>query len=351
MQLFARLGAFAYRRRYWVLAAWLGVVVAAVVAGGPLFDRLATVSSLSADAESARAEARIEELIADGPMLFAVVEGMEVYSPELGDSVHNVVAQLQTIPGVAEVNSNFTPSFGEGADQRSILITVELAEELEGDPLEQVEDAVVARLHQIDAPSVRVGGDHLAERAFGTQAARDLAIGESVAFALLIVALIVILGGVLAALLPLTVAVIGVGTTLLVLYGVSLFTTVGEYSLNIVTLLGIGLAVDYSLLIVARFREQRAAGEDVPSRHRDGDGARRPGCRGVRPRGRRRHGRAGRLRRAVPRLDGARRHRVGPGHDCAGADRRCQPCWPSSVIGSRRPGRPARGGVHRCSYG
>lgn len=263
--MFQRLGRFAHRRRYWIVAAWIGVLVAAGAAAGPLFDRLDTVSGVSADAESARGQARIEELIADGPTIFAVVEGMETYSPQLNDSTQTVAAQMRAIPGVVEVNSTFKPVFGGGAEQRNILITVQLAEELDGATLERAEDAVVARLHQIDAPSVQVGGDHLAERAFGTQAARDLAIGESISFALLIVVLIVFFSGLLAALLPLSGALIGVGATLLVLYGVSLFTTVSEYSLNIVTLLGIGLAVDYALLIVARFREQRTSGDDVPA--------------------------------------------------------------------------------------
>ena len=48
-----------------------------------------------------------------------------------------------------------------------------------------------------------VGGDHLSERAFGEQAVRDLAVGESVAFALLLIALVVIFGGVVAASVPL----------------------------------------------------------------------------------------------------------------------------------------------------
>ena len=263
--MFQRLGRFAHRRRYWIVAGWIGVVVAAGAAGGPLFDRLATVDSLSADAESARAQARIEELIADGPTIFAVVEGMEAYSPQLSESTQGVTAQMGRIPGVVEVNTIFKPAFGKDPDQRSILVTVQLAEDLDEPTLERTEDAVVAQLHQIEAPSVLVGGEHLAERAFGRQAARDLAIGESVSFTLLIVALIVFLGGLLAALLPLSGAVIGTGATLLVLYGVSLFTPVSEYSLNIVTLLGIGLAVDYSLLIVARFREQRTSGDDVPA--------------------------------------------------------------------------------------
>jgi RND superfamily putative drug exporter len=265
MQIFERLGAFAVRRRSWIVVGWLMVFAVAVVAGGGLFDRLATVDSLSADAESARAKAHIEQLTNDGPTVFAVIEGMRDYSPAFGDSVSGVTADIRAMAGVAEVNSIFTPVRDPATDKHGVLVTVQLTEDLDGDALETVEDAVVARLHRIEAPSVLVGGDRLAERAFGTQATRDLAVGESVAFAILIVALILFLGGLLAAALPLVVAILGVGVTLLALYGVSLLTTVGEYSLNIVTLLGIGLAVDYALLIVARFREQRAAGDDVPA--------------------------------------------------------------------------------------
>ena len=263
MQTFQRLGGFASRRRYLVVAGWLGILAVAVIAVGPLFGRLATVDSLSADAESARAQTRIEELMSDGPTIFAVVEGLEAYSPKLNDNVNGIAAEIRAIPNVVEVNSIFKPIRDPAADVPGVLVTVELAENLDSSALEDVEDAVAARLHQIDAPSVLVGGDHLAERAFGTQAARDLALGESVTFVFLIVALIVFFGGLVPAMLPLAVAVIGVGTTLLALYGVSLFATVGEYSLNVVTLLGIGLAVDYSLLIVSRFREQRASGDDV----------------------------------------------------------------------------------------
>ncbi|WP_127509365.1 MMPL family transporter [Actinoplanes solisilvae] len=256
------MGPIAVRWKYWILVGWLGVFAVAVIASGPLFDRLATVDNLDAGAESARAQARIEQVTADGPTIFAVITGMTDYSAELNDSVAGAGEDVRAMPGVVEVSSTFTPVRDPTADRRGVLITVQLAENLDDEALE---DAIVTRLHRIAAPSILVGGDRLAERAFGTQATRDLALGESVAFAFLIVTLILFLSSLLAAALPLLVAVVGVGVTLLALYGVSTFTIVGEYSLNIVTLLGIGLAVDYSLLIVARFREQRATGDDVPA--------------------------------------------------------------------------------------
>ena len=103
---------------------------------------------------------------------------------------------------------------------------------------------------------MKVGGDKIAERAFAEQSVDDLAVGESIAFAALLVALVLIFGSVFAASLPLAVTIAGVTGSLLVLLGISYTSKVSEYSINVVTLLGIGLAVDYSLLIVARFREE-----------------------------------------------------------------------------------------------
>jgi len=123
---------------------------------------------------------------------------------------------------------------------------------------------VAAALRRIDAPQVRVGGEKLAERAFAEQAVRDAAIGESVALVVLLVALVVILGGLVAALIPLSVALGAVAVTLLGLLGLTALTGISEFTANVVTLLGIGLAVDYALLFIARFREERAADPRAP---------------------------------------------------------------------------------------
>ncbi|WP_127505978.1 hypothetical protein [Actinoplanes solisilvae] len=62
MRLSERTGTFTVRFKFWILAGWLGVFAVAVIASGPLFDRMSTVDNLDAGAESARVQARIEEL-------------------------------------------------------------------------------------------------------------------------------------------------------------------------------------------------------------------------------------------------------------------------------------------------
>jgi putative drug exporter of the RND superfamily len=256
---FAKLGTMMCRHRWAVAGAWLAVLVAGLVFGGGLFDRLGNPENLRPDAESVLAQHRIDQLAPEGPLVIAVVEGRDVYDPGLVSNVTDVVKQVKAIPGVKDVDDLYTSPGGQiGADNFSTTVVVELAPNLPEERRQQVEDQVSAHLKTIQAPSVLVGGTKLAERAFADQAVSDLAVGESVAFVLLIVALVVVFGGVVAGGLPLAVAITAVAGTLLGLLALSTVTTISQYAVNVVTLLGIGLAVDYSLLIVARYREELA---------------------------------------------------------------------------------------------
>ncbi|MGE5828321.1 MAG: hypothetical protein ACM30G_08135, partial [Micromonosporaceae bacterium] len=149
---FARLGRFSYRHRWWVLGAWAVILIAGIGFGGQLFDRLRTVDSLRPDAESVVAERRVKALVADGPVVYAVVSGRDVFDPALVENVTRVAQQIATIPGVIDVDSLYTSPGGRiGTDNASTLVTVELAEDLPDAALEATEDRVRAALAGIDA--------------------------------------------------------------------------------------------------------------------------------------------------------------------------------------------------------
>jgi putative drug exporter of the RND superfamily len=254
---FAALGRWCARRRWPVLGAWLVLTVAGLALGGQVFDRLATTGSLRPDAESQRADRRIEQLKPEGPIVLAVVGGRDPYDPALVRDVTTVTTGIRGRPGVTGVDDLYGAPGGRiGADNRSSLIRVELNRGLPDDRREQVEDAVAAALHRIDAPVVLVGGEKLAERAFAERAVADAARGETVAIVVLLILLTVILGGFVAGLIPLAAALTTVSVTLLGLLGLTALTHVSEFAVNVVTLLGIGLAVDYALLMIGRFREE-----------------------------------------------------------------------------------------------
>jgi RND superfamily putative drug exporter len=261
---FPRLARLIARRRHLVWAAWLLLTVVAGVFGGKVFDHLGETDGLRPDAESAVADRLADQIDPTGPVVVAVIDGREAYEKPLVDQVTAVAGRLEAIKGVVDVDTLYTsPGGAVSGDNMSTTAMVELVPGLAEEPLEDLQDQVIAELKTIDAPRVLVGGAELAEREFAQQSVDDLARGEGVALVVLLVVLLFVFGGLVAASLPLLVAVVSVPLTFLALLGLGKLVPVSEYSLNIVALFGLGLAVDYSLLIVARFREERAAGLDV----------------------------------------------------------------------------------------
>src|SRR5205085_859767 len=76
-------------------------------------------------------------------------------------------------------------------------------------------------------------------------------------------ALVFVFRSVRVALIPLAAALVTVAGSMLLLLAATTFMTVGSYALDVITLFGLALAVDYSLLMASRFREQQAAGADT----------------------------------------------------------------------------------------
>ena len=148
-------------------------------------------------------------------------------------------------------------------DGRAALVVVTLAGDLDEDAELALANEVEELAHQLDAPEVLVGGDVLVSDTFATASESDLLRGEAIALPIAIVVMVLLLGGIVAAGMPLLVALGGVLTTLAVLVGATLLGDVSIFSVNVVNMLGIGLGIDYGLLMVNRFREERGRGVDV----------------------------------------------------------------------------------------
>ncbi|AGZ41137.1 MMPL family transporter [Actinoplanes friuliensis] len=261
----AALGRTVHDRRLLVIAVWVVVALAGAVFGGSVYDRTQTIDTLPEGAPATVAQDRLDKVSPEGERLVAVVSGRDVGATDLVNSVTRIAFEIRDIPGVAEVEDSYTTASRKiSRDSKSSLVTVELKPGLSDDEALRVADRVSAALRRIDAPEILIGGELLAEREFGDQAVRDAAVGESVALVCVGLLLVVVLGGLVAGLLPLAAALGAVTATLLALTGLARFLPVSDYAVNVVTLLGIGLAVDYSLLMIARFREERAADARAP---------------------------------------------------------------------------------------
>ena len=107
-------------------------------------------------------------------------------------------------------------------------------------------------------PTVLLGGPAVASEQLGSEVGKDLGKAEGLAFPILFILSLFVFRGVVAALMPLFVGGITVMTTFLALRVVNSFLSLSQFALNVVIGLGLGLAIDYSLFVVSRYREERA---------------------------------------------------------------------------------------------
>ena len=266
-----RLGrtAVVHRRRF--LLSWLAVLLAGLALGPVLFGMLETEMGGSERVESERAYQELGRLRAqtppqpgDGPELYAVVDGAPVGDPAIRESVTAATRDVAAMPGVESVWDVYgTPDprlRAEDGRASAIVVTFALTFDHE---LEERMEAVRARLQAIDAPRVLVGNETTVDDEIGEQAEKDLARGEMIALPVAFVVMVVVFGGIVAAGLPVLLSLLAVAGAFFVLLAATAFGDVVVYSINVVTMFGIGLGVDYGLLIVSRFREERARGYEV----------------------------------------------------------------------------------------
>jgi RND superfamily putative drug exporter len=257
-----RLTAFSIRRRMTVTVIWAAVVVSSVLSAPALFGSLTSDVGDIENTESARAAEMLWRAAPSGESIFAVADGRDASDPGLRSSVAQTAADVAAIRGVDRVQTPWSASGPHGAPDPSGVSTdgMAVAVEIDFEPTAAGEAAVepaADALHSIDAPTVLVGGGPLLDDEKDAQAARDLAKAELISLPVMLVLLLIIFGGVIAAGLPLLIAVVSSASTLLALFCFSAVADVSVYAINIVTMLGIGLGVDYALLIVTRFREER----------------------------------------------------------------------------------------------
>jgi RND superfamily putative drug exporter len=270
---FAGLGRFVYRRRLAVALAWVVVLAVGLGFGSEVFSRLGTGSGLRDDSESVVVADLLSRLGGGGAELTGLVDGRDAADPALRAEVSTAVADLEAVEGVRRVvapwrDGSEEPPGGESLiarDGRAIRLRVELEQDLDERVHAQAVRRVEERLRAIDAPRVLVGGEDSANEEFQDQAQEDLERGERLALPVLLLLLLLVFRGFVAAVTPLLVAVVAVAGALLILLGVSEVADISVYSVNVITMLGLGLAVDYSLLVISRFREERAAGLEPPA--------------------------------------------------------------------------------------
>jgi RND superfamily putative drug exporter len=253
---FAALTSLATRHPKRVVIAAVLVVVAAAVAGSSVADRLDPYAADDPATESVRADALLERAgVGAGVDVVALVDTPGgVASPEARARVGEVARGLRADPDVARV-----VTFEQGGralvarDGRSTYVAGSLRPGAdENDAGERLIDRFEGR------PGVTLGGFAVASPQVNEQVTEDLARAELLAFPLLFLLSFLFFRSVVAALLPLLVGGMAIVLTFLGLRVGSELGSISVFALNVTTGLGLGLAIDYSLFIVSRYREELA---------------------------------------------------------------------------------------------
>ena len=213
-----------------------------------------------------RVAEQLDDLAETGGQMAIVADGIDVDDPAVAARRSPPGSRRSpTLDGVIDVADPWSTGADalRATDGRAALVVVTLAGDLDEDAELAVAKQIEDLAHELDAPEVLVGGNVLVSETFATASESDLLRGEAIALPIAIVVMVVLLGGLVAAGMPLLVALGGVLTTLAVLVGATLLGDVSIFSVNVVNMLGIGLGIDYGLLMVNRFREERGHGLDV----------------------------------------------------------------------------------------
>jgi putative drug exporter of the RND superfamily len=263
--MFAKVAHLAVRHRRWVMTAWLLLFIVGLAAGAQLFTRLKDPGGGSGT-ESARGAAVLRDAAPTGPAAAVLVSGADVDQRSTRVAVRALAGRLERVPDVSDVVDTYTSPdpMLRTEDGRSSLIVVSLRKGVDMMGQQMAVDAMRQEARgSVPGATVRVGGDAGQMRDSMVATQHDLLHGELVSLPILLIALFFIFGGLRAALLPLFAAVGASAVTLVPLLAVTYVTDLAPYALDVVMLFGLGLAVDYSLLMVNRFREARADGLDV----------------------------------------------------------------------------------------
>ncbi|MFE3588806.1 MMPL family transporter [Streptomyces niveus] len=252
----------------------LVLATVAVVAMGALgvgaFGKLLGGGFDDPGAQSSRAAVRIDEKFGGETNLLFLVgqEGSGRQGPgspavdERGRALTDGLKADSTVSNVVSYWDTKSPRLvSESGNEALIALHVKGDETLRTERAEELIDRYAG---DRDGVEVRAGGEIAVGIDISAQVSGDLAVAEAIAVPVTLLLLVLAFGSLVAAMLPLVIGLIAIVGTFALLFVLGSVTEVSVFAINLTTALGLGLGIDYALLLVSRFREQLAAGDDVP---------------------------------------------------------------------------------------
>ena len=254
--MFDFLARLATRRGVLVVVAAAVLAVAAAAIGSSVADHLDPYGAEDPATESAQANDKLEQAGYQRLGVIALLEGVDVRTAATRRRVAALTRQLREDPDVGRVlnyyNTGSRDFVGDDATYVAahFLVTDDKASQ---DTAKRLDDRLG------DEPGVLLGGPALAQQQVNEQVESDLRRAEMLAFPLLFVLSLLFFRSLVAALLPILVGGLAIVGTFFMLRVAAELGSISIFALNLVTGLGLGLAIDYSLFVVSRYREEIAA--------------------------------------------------------------------------------------------
>jgi RND superfamily putative drug exporter len=264
---FDRLGRFVVRRAPWIVAGWALVLVIAVPLAPRVTGQLSAGGFILDDLESARAKALLETELGAPPSALVVVlssETLTAGTPAFESAALDATRDIATAPHVVRVISHLLAPRQVSADRHTAydVVFLDLAADDSPDALPILRD----RLRRQAGLDVELAGGPAFYGDVQSVSESDLRRSELISLPLAALTLLLVFGSVVAAGVPLVVGGAAVIVALAAIFIVASLTPMSIFVLNLATLLGLGLGVDYSLLMTSRFREELALRPDRPDR-------------------------------------------------------------------------------------
>ncbi|MEX1169696.1 MAG: MMPL family transporter [Chloroflexota bacterium] len=264
---FDRLGRFVARRAWWVICGWIALLLLALPLAPQVPGQLSAGGFILDDLESARAKTLLEAELAAPPSALVVVlssDTLEAGTPAFEAAAAEAVRDVATAPHVARVVSHLIAPRQVSADRHTAYDVVLL--DLPPDDSPDALPVLRERLRHPAGIEVALAGGPAFYGDVQTVSEADLQRSEIISLPLAALALLLVFGSVVAAGVPLVVGGSAVIVALAAIFVVASVTPMSIFVLNLATLLGLGLGVDYSLLLTSRFREELAVRPDSPGR-------------------------------------------------------------------------------------
>ncbi|MBP2702233.1 MMPL family transporter [Microbispora sp. RL4-1S] len=264
--MFRTLGDLAIRGGRWILLGTALFAVAAALWGTGVFGRLGGGAGFddpgSTSAHADRVLAGPLGRYANDVVVLYESDRLTVDDPAFAGPVRRT---LEAVPRANVTRLESYWSTGSAAfvsrDRHATYVAIQLASSDDQERVRQLRE--IQDAFPVQGLTLRFGGTTAMTDQVNRLTVRDLAVAEAVSIPVLLVLLVVVFRSVLAATLPLIVGFTAALGSLALLRLVTLFADVSTFAIQVITILGLGLAIDYALLALTRFREELASGAGV----------------------------------------------------------------------------------------